>query len=47
MTDIPYLGAFFFSQYPSVALTRNCSNSNCKRSKSLIVELLFIYIIYI
>ena len=30
-----------------MALTRNCSNSNCKRSKSLIVELLFIYIIYI
>ena len=28
MTYIPYLGTFFFSRYPSVALARNMKMSN-------------------
>ena len=27
MTYIPYLGTFFFSRYPSVALARNNNNN--------------------
>ena len=29
MTYIPYLGPFFFSRYPSVALARNISDYIC------------------